>query len=274
MQNTVAPEKRAPVYKQWNAVHAKAVLLLVHGFGGHKERWEFLADFLLKQGISSYALDLEGFGDTKGLEGGTGYFNVYFEDILRLYNIIRKENPGKKVYLVGESMGGLVSFLLAALEAPLFEGLICISPLFRDKLKFSPLDYLKVIFFAITKSPKEISAHFTSEMCTRDGEYLKVMASDPREIRVARGRLYFDIVIGEIRAQFLKDSIKIPVLFLLAGRDMLIDLKMSKAVLNSLKTEDKTLISYPEMYHALSIDIGRERVFEDISLWLQKRLTG
>lgn len=264
--------KTGLIYKQWKADSPKAVLLLVHGFGGHCSRWQFLADFFLKNGFSSYALDLEGFGETKGLEGNVDYFKIYFGQIRQLYEIIKEENSGKKIFILGESMGGLISFLLSALEPRLFGGLICVSPLFMDKLKFSLLDYIKVIFFAIIRSPKKISAHFTSQMCTRDTEYLKVMDSDSREIRVGRAKLFLDIAIGEIRAQFLKGRIKMPVLFLLAGRDMLIDLRMSKKVLNSLKAQDKTLISYPEMYHALSIDLGREKVFEDILLWLKKRL--
>lgn len=265
-------EKSGIIYKQWKAASPRAALLLVHGFGGHSARWEFLSSFFLKDDISSYALDLQGFGETKGLEGNADYFNVYFEDILRLYNIIKKENPGKKIFLVGESMGGLISFLLSAMEPELFAGLICISPLFQDKLKYSPLDYVKILFSLLFNPMKKFSVRFNSQMCTRDSEYQKMMDSDYREIRVARSKLLFDIAIGEIRAQFLKSKIKIPVLFLLAGQDKMVDSELSKKVLNSLKTKDKQLLLYPDMYHALSIDLDREQVFEDMLKWVQDRL--
>lgn len=264
--------KKVPVYRQWAVVSPKAVLLLVHGFGGHSQRWEFLANFMLKQGISSYALDLEGFGGTEWLEGNTDYFNIYREDIMLLYDIIKKENPDNKVFLIGESMGGLVSFLLAARKAQFFSGLVLLSPIFRDKLKFKFFDYIEVFFSVFFNPKREFNVSFTSGMCTRDTEYQKVMDSDKREVRLSRPKLMLDIALAEISALFLKNKIKIPVLFLLAGRDKVVDSELSKKVFNSLKIKDKTLIEYPDMFHAISIDLGREKVFEDILKWAQKRL--
>jgi len=46
---------------------------------------------------------------------------------------------------------------------------------------------------------------------------------------------------------------------------------MSEKVFRGLKTKDKKIIMYPEMYHALSIELAREKVFEDILRWLIKR---
>ena len=36
--------------------------------------------------------------------------------------------------------------------------------------------------------------------------------------------------------------------------------------------EDKQLIEYPEMFHALSIDLDREKVFADILNWVERRI--
>jgi alpha-beta hydrolase superfamily lysophospholipase len=68
------------------------------------------------------------------------------------------------------------------------------------------------------------------------------------------------------------NQLKTPVLFLLAGKDLLVDPRESESVFKKLKIKDKTLIKYPEMLHALSIDLGREKVFEDIFSWLTKRI--
>nr|MBC8428746.1 alpha/beta hydrolase [FCB group bacterium] len=54
--------------------------------------------------------------------------------------------------------------------------------------------------------------------------------------------------------------------------DTLVDPKASKSVFKGLKHKDKKLIEYPEMYHALSIDIGRETVFNDILKWIVERI--
>ncbi len=46
----------------------------------------------------------------------------------------------------------------------------------------------------------------------------------------------------------------------------------NRKVFKKIAFADKTLIEYPEMLHALSLDIGRENVFRDIIDWADQRL--
>jgi len=133
------------LYREWGSPGPRVVLLLVHGLGAHTGRWEFLADFFQKNNISSYALELKGFGQTQGERGDIDSLNTYFQDIRSLSDIIRQENPGKKIFLLGESMGALICFLFAALEPRLFSGLICVSPAFAGKLHFSFWTYIGIV---------------------------------------------------------------------------------------------------------------------------------
>ncbi|MBI5143512.1 MAG: lysophospholipase [Candidatus Omnitrophica bacterium] len=260
------------IYRRWETPSSKAIILLVHGLGAHSGRWEFLADFFLKNNISSYALELKGFGETEGLRGHIDSFNIYFDDIRSLYNIIKKENPHQKVFLLGESMGAIISFLTAIYEPGLFDGLICISPAFQSRLELAPFDYIKIFLPLFYNPKKQFDMPFTSEMCTRDIDYQKVMDSDKREHRLATSKLLFGIAVAQARAYLLRGRLKIPVLFLIAGEDKLVDPGASTNVFKGLKAKDRTLIPYPGMYHALSIDIGREIVFEDILKWLEPRI--
>jgi alpha-beta hydrolase superfamily lysophospholipase len=63
-----------------------------------------------------------------------------------------------------------------------------------------------------------------------------------------------------------------PALFLIAGHDLLVYPEASVKVFGRLKCKDKTLIDYPGMYHALSIELGKEKVFQDIWSWIDKRI--
>jgi len=128
-------EKQDIMYRKWGLHSPKAVFLLVHGLGGYSGRWQFLADFFLQHDISSYAIELRGFGPTKGPRGHVASFDQYFEDISCLKNIISKENPDKKIFIIGESLGGLISFLAVAKAKKLFNGLILLSPAFKTKYK-------------------------------------------------------------------------------------------------------------------------------------------
>ena len=265
-------EKRGILYRAWRHPSPKAILLLVHGLGAHSERWAFLSDFFLRNNISSYAIELKGFGETNTLKGHIDSFDIYFKDILSLNDIIVRENGEKKIFLLSESMGAIISLLLVIREPGLFNGLVCISPAFMSRLKFSVTDYIKIFSSLLYNPKRQFNVPFNAAMCTHDAEYQKVLEKDPREYRVASSKLLVETAVGGIRVNLLKNRIKIPLLFLLAGKDELVNPKTSRKVFNAMKLEDKTLVEYPEMRHALSIELEREKVFGDILNWLRKRV--
>ncbi|MCX5715704.1 MAG: lysophospholipase [Candidatus Omnitrophica bacterium] len=265
--------KAGIIYRKWECRSPKAVFLLVHGLGGHSGRWEFLADFFLHYERSSYAIELKGFGETKDLRGHIDSFDTYLKDIVSLHEIIKRENSGAKIFLLGESMGALISFLTAAKNPNLFNGLICISPAFKSRLKFGFLGYLKIFTLLIINPKKRVSVPFNSMMCTRDVKYQKLMDNDSREYRLATPRLLLNIALAGRQATAIKDNIRTPVLFLVAGEyDRLIDPAAAQNIFGGLQASGKEMIRYPQMCHALSIDLDKEKVFGDILKWVEKRI--
>lgn len=265
-------ERTAVTYRQWNAPLPKAVLLLVHGLGAHGRRWNFLADFCLQNNISSYAIELRGFGETEGLRGDVENFNIYYSDIRSLCGIIRRENPDRKIFLIGESMGALISFLSAAQEPDQFSGIILLSPVFKSRLSMPSLVYFKIFFSLFYQPRKQFYVPFDSQMCTRDIAYQKIMDSEPQEHRLATARLLLAIVFSQVSVQFFKKRMRIPVLFLLAGKDTFSDTNSSRRFFQSLNINDKEIVLYPQMHHALSIELDREKVFEDMLKWIEIRI--
>ncbi|MFA6169652.1 MAG: alpha/beta fold hydrolase [Candidatus Margulisiibacteriota bacterium] len=260
------------LYRKWSAVKAKAVLLLVHGMGAHSARWNFLGDYFAKNGYSSYAIELKGYGQTKDRpRGHIASFNTYYRDILRLREIVAQENPGKKIYLLGESLGGLLAFNVAGQNPEKFAGQILISPAFQNGMKFSLSNYLTLAAFILFDPQRTIEVPFTSEMCTRDLAYQKVMNNNPDELRSASLKMLVNTLFAQMKAKRLSKKLTTPSLFLISGHDLLIDETAGKKLIASLPLKDKTMIEYPEMLHALSIDLGREQVFADILNWLEAR---
>jgi alpha-beta hydrolase superfamily lysophospholipase len=119
---------------------------------------------------------------------------------------------------------------------------------------------------------KQFDLPFDSSMITRDQEYARVVESDPRESRVATSGLLVRTLLQQLRARSAAKKIRVPVLFLLAGKDLFADNKESRAVFKKLASPDRTAIEYPEMLHNLAIDIGKEKVFSDTLAWLDKRV--
>lgn len=246
-------------FRQWVAPEPRAVFLLVHGLGAHTGRWEALADFFLDKGISSYAVELRD-------------FSAYHRDILRLSYLISKNNPSKKIFLVGESLGGLISFLLAIERPDLFNGLVCLSPAFANRLKLSLSDCVKIFLALFYDQKKQFNVPFDSSMCTRDIDYIKRMNADERESRSASAIALSKIILFQAYSSIVKKKLKTPVLFLSAGDDKIVSREKTGEIFNSLTVADKALIEYPDMYHSLSIELGKEKVFEDVLRWVDKRI--
>ena len=205
------------------------------------------------------------------MPGYVDSFDTYITDVLRLGGIISEERPGKKIFLLGESMGGLITFLTAIEHPHPFAGVILISPAFTSKLKFTPIDYLMMAASLLYDPKKNFIVPFKSEMCTRDVEYQKMLDSDPKEHRIATSKLFFNVSLAQARSRMEKSNLKLPSLFLVAGDDSLVYTSSTKKIFSALKTEDKKLIEYPGMRHALSIELGKEKVFDDILRWTMER---
>ncbi|MFH1395206.1 MAG: alpha/beta fold hydrolase [Candidatus Omnitrophota bacterium] len=272
MQSIITDEKSAVMYRKWHAQKTEAVFLLVHGLGAQSERWDSLANFFTQNGISSYAVELKGFGETEGLRGHVASFDIYINTICRMYDIVQSECPGKKIFIMGESLGGLIAFQTVLQKSGLFDGMICISPAFSSVLKFSILKYIKIISALFYKPRKQFEMPFNAEMCTRDIVYQETIDTDDREHRFASARLLWCTFTAQINSIIRKNRIKIPVLFLLAGKDAIVNSKISKFVFRGVKARDKKLIFYPGMHHALSIEIDKEKVFKDILEWMSGRI--
>ena len=272
MQPIQKDKKTGIVYRAWRTRSPEAILLLVHGLGAHTDRWEFLENFFLKNDVSVYAIELKGFGETEGLRGHVDSFDIYLEDILHLYGIAAKENSGKKVFLLGESMGALIAFVAVVVKPDLFSGLISLSPAFKSRLGENIFNYVKYLSPNLYNPKKQFSMPFDSEMCTRDVDYQKVLDRDAERDRLATSKLLLNILITQMRSWGLKTKVRIPVLFLLAGDDKIVNPEVSKEFFKNLKAKDKKIIEYPGMRHALSIDLGREAVFGDILKWIEARV--
>ena len=249
-------------YKAWVHPSPRSVLLLVHGLGANPAWWEALSAFFLKNNYSLYAIDLR----------NSDSFESFKNDINALRGIIKKDNPQKKIFAIGESMGSLLILSMALKDKTLFDGLICISPAFKSSAPLKITDYVK-IFLPLLYNPKNrYRLPLSADMCTHDTDFINMIEADYNKDVLSTSRVFFDIFMAQTYFMFSKKDTDLPVLFLLAGEDKMVDGNMSKKIFSGLKTQDKALIEYDGMYHSLSIEVGKEKVFQDMFKWIEGRV--
>ena len=93
----------------------KAILQIFHGMGEHKSRYIPFMEFMAEHGYACYAHDHRKQGESITLDEGYGIFesNDRWDDVLDdAYFVTRKilkDYPGKKLIIMGHSMGSVIA---------------------------------------------------------------------------------------------------------------------------------------------------------------------
>jgi alpha-beta hydrolase superfamily lysophospholipase len=91
---------------------ARAVVQIAHGMGEHMGRYADTVDTLIAAGLIVYANDHRGHGlstHSQLGEFGSGGFVLLVQDMVRLSEIARDENPGLPLLLLGHDMGSFAA---------------------------------------------------------------------------------------------------------------------------------------------------------------------
>jgi len=259
-------------YREWNCPTPKAVIILVHGLGGYSGRFFEFGPYLAKNGMQVYAIELKGFGESPSIKGHINNFQLYTKELRSLVGTAKELHPGKKIFMFGESMGGLITLDFTIHHQEMINGIILVSPAVKDKMPY-PLKQKFDIFKAALFDPMAFfNAGFNAEIFTRDQVMAKRINNDPLEVRNLTAKFFLSILKAMTFVNMKPQVIKLPVLMLLAGKDKMISAEAAEAYFKKLLSKDKELKWYPEMYHALYVDKDRENVFKDILSWANKHL--
>jgi alpha-beta hydrolase superfamily lysophospholipase len=258
-------------YREWNCPSPKTVVILVHGLGGYSGRFFEFGAYLAKHGMQVYAIELKGFGETSAVKGHIDNFRVYTDELKFLVATAKELNPGKKIFMFGESMGGLITIDFLTHYQKMLDGAILMSPAIKDKLTMPFAKKLDIFRSALFDPMKYFSAGFSAETFTRDKVMAKRINNDPLEVRQFTAKFFLSILKAMIFVSTMARAIKLPVLMLLAGKDSMISAEAAERYYKKISSKDKELKWYPEMYHAIYVDKDREPVFNDIVSWIDKR---
>src|SRR3712207_807219 len=112
------------------AEQGQQVLLLLHGLAHHGNAYGHVGRHLALAGMPVCAWDARGHGLSGGTPGTLPDRATLLRDIDTVVEMLRHRYPGRRLYLMGESMGGLFSINYAGTPAwgRKLAGLILIAP--------------------------------------------------------------------------------------------------------------------------------------------------
>jgi pimeloyl-ACP methyl ester carboxylesterase len=119
----------------WRAPDPRAALLLVHGWGDYGQRYvrqsSQLVPHLLERGITVYALDMWGNGRSPGARGATDIDDAVEDHLAARQRLRAQPLP---LFLLGHSVGGLVTATSTLRDASGVRGMILVAPALEWRL--------------------------------------------------------------------------------------------------------------------------------------------
>ena len=260
-------------YQSWLPdQEARAVFLLVHGMGEHSGRYGNLIDYYVPGGMAVYGLDHPGHGHSSGKREFIHTFDDYLDTLERCQTLIRREQPGRPVFLMGHSMGGTIVLDYLARGQGEFAGVILSSPSLKPA--HPPNRFLRALCgFLSAWLPMTGVLQLDLEGISRDRRVVDAYREDPLTFKGRTpARLIFQMLAAMDRIRDNAPNIKLPLLILQGGRDRLVDPSGAMEFHDRAGSTDKTLHVYEGLFHEVFNEPERNRVFADLESWLDARL--
>ncbi|MFL2679875.1 MAG: alpha/beta fold hydrolase [Alphaproteobacteria bacterium] len=277
--NSISNEK---FYYEWgDKNNCEEIILAVHGYNDYGNSFEKPGLFLEKHNVCTLAFDLNGFGKNKN-RGNWFNVNTQITDIESEIIKLKEKNPKKKIYLLGESMGGAIALSLISEKKSLpIDGIILIAPAIWNFTEKNPLKSFLMNFFSRIFPYFQVDGDSLIEVKATDNlEILRQLSKDPFFIHKPNlESLYgiiklmdhsYKITRGYIVNPSYNTLILVPIKDQIVPRKPLIELlKESKVEIN--KSRKINLLVYKDSYHMMLRDINGDHISEKIKLWISKK---
>ena len=250
----------------------EAVILLVHGIGEHSGRYTNHVNYFVPRGYAIYALDHLGHGKSEGEREVIERFSD-FTDMLGIFSgMVREWQPGKPIFILGHSMGGLITSTYLLDHQDEFQGAILSAPAIKPggDISGATIAVGKIISRIL---PKMGVLALDDSGISRDPAVVQAYRADPLVFQgKTPARLGAEMLGAMQRVTDAASTITLPILILQGTGDMLVNPSGAQILYDKVGSADKTLELYDGLYHELHNEPERDVMFADVEAWLAARV--
>jgi alpha-beta hydrolase superfamily lysophospholipase len=245
----------------------KAVIVAVHGFNDYGNAFEEPARFWAGRGVTTYAYDQRGFGDS-GRRGTWPGVDTMVDDLRAVTRLVGNAHEDVPLYLVGESMGGAaVMALMARPEAPTVAGMVLVAPAVWGWQTMNPFYRASLWLGAHLMPWNTVTGRGLGIKPSDNRDMLVALSKDPRTIKHTRIDAVYGLVNLMDEAYDAAPRLETPALVLYGDNDELVPRKPTFEMLARLSAPHRVAI-YPTGFHMLLRDLGAEIVLADVVAWI------
>ncbi len=250
----------------------KALLLVVHGLAEHSGRYMNVVNFLVPSGYAVYGIDHVGHGKSNGDRVYVERFDDYTKTLKKYLDMIREWLPEKPIFLIGHSMGGLISTAYMLEHQDELSGAVLSGPSVKvpDNISQATIFLGKLLSIII---PKAGIIQLDAEGISRDPAVVDEYVNDPL---VYKGK-----ITARLGAELLKvmqrvtgqaSKIRLPIMIVQGSDDKLVDPSGARLLYDLVSSKDKTIKIYNGFYHEVFNEAEHEQVLNDVKTWIDAHL--
>ncbi len=264
----------ARIYYQYWLPDSKprAVILISHGLAEHSGRYMNVVSRFVPLGYAVYSLDHLGHGRSDGRRVYVRQFANYTDVLGNYLAMIGKWQPGRRIFLLGHSMGALVAASLLLDYQSAFTGAILSGPsvVVPKNVSRSTIAIARLLS---TLAPTIGLMGLDATGVSRDPAVVRAYIDDPLVYAgKTTARLAYELVKTMQRVTAKASRMTLPIMILQGGADRLVDPDGARMLYDTIGSSDKTLKIYDGLYHEVYNEPERDQVLGDVEAWLENRL--
>ena len=250
----------------------KAVLLIVHGLAEHSGRYMNVVHYFVPLGYAVYEVDHVGHGKSSGTRVYVERFGDYTHTLKTYFDMVRRWQPGKPIFLLGHSMGGLIGAVYLLDYQAELTGAVLSGPAVKVHRTVSSTDIFVGKVMSVLM-PKLGVIGLEAEGVSRDAAVVQAYVDDPLVFRgKVTARLSAELVKAVRRLIADAANITLPILIVQGSEDKLVDPKGAQVLYDAVSSVDKTIKIYDGLYHEVFNEPEHDMVLGDVQVWLETHL--
>lgn len=250
---------------------ARAVLVNLHGLGDHSGLYPSLGSYFPSRGTAVYAFDMRGNGRSPGQRAYIRSWDEYLGDLDAYLTRVREWERDLPLFLLGNSLGGLVVLEYALHHPTELAGVIAAAtPLGEVGVARALMTLGRLLSRAAPRFSLNVGMDLTG--LARDPAVVAALVGDPLFHRRGTARLSTELTAAIERVQHGAASLSVPLLMLHGSADRMVPPEGSRRFFAKLRYPDREFREYPGAYHALFADLNQKEVLGDMERWIEAHL--
>ncbi|MBV7507816.1 lysophospholipase [Bacillus sp. sid0103] len=248
----------------------KAVVILVHGHGDHSGGLQNLSTSLVNHNYIVYAFDLRGHGKSAGKRGFIRSWDEFRGDLHEFRKLVSLDQPNLPLYIVGHSIGGLMTLDYALDHTTGISGIIAISPAISYEVK--PFEQLGITLMGKIKPDYSINKARKIRLVKKSSAQHAKYYSDTLRHNIVTPGLGSGLIQAITRLENLAQSLTLPLLLQYGLDDKITPPTKLNQFFHLISSKEKQLYEYPLAKHRPFDEVGNEKFLGDLLGWLDQQI--